>query len=146
MKKTKVTITERQANQFNYMLAILKMISKDYQTPAQLRKNSEKEYGLDYEESLEMAYENIQGEAAFAAKGVKPIPVMITEAGKEAVKWQPIDRPWSEYPIGTKAKSIEGGHWIKTDRGWKWFCGDTFPTPGADAIKVCLPEQEARIL
>lgn len=66
------------------MLAILKMISKDYQTPAQLRKNSEKEYGLDYEEALEMAYENLQGEAAFAVKGVKIISIPVTVAGREA--------------------------------------------------------------
>lgn len=47
----------------------LKRITKDYQTTAQLRRNSEKLYGLSYEEALEMAYENIQGEAAKAIHG-----------------------------------------------------------------------------
>lgn len=46
--------------------------------------------------------------------------------------WQKADRPWSEYPIGTKARqSWEGGYWIKTEHGWKWHNGATFPRPGA---------------
>lgn len=32
---------------------------KDFQTPEELRNNSDDEYGLTYEEALEMAYENI---------------------------------------------------------------------------------------
>lgn len=55
---------------------------------------------------------------------------------------QRADRPWSEYPIGTKAHALMGGHWIKTEGGWKWFCGDTFPTPAADAFDVTLPDAE----
>ena len=39
-------------------------------------------------------------------------------------------KPWSKYPIGTKAYSIYGGYWIKTPLGWKWSTGATFPTPG----------------
>ena len=46
---------------------------------------------------------------------------------------------WSSYPIGTKAFSISGGYWIKTEHGWKWCTGDTFVTPGADAIHVVEP-------
>lgn len=53
------------------MYNALKRIAKGYQTPDQLRKNSEKQYGLGYEESLEMAYENLQAEAAQAIKGVR---------------------------------------------------------------------------
>ena len=34
-----------------------------YETPEQLRQNSVEDYGLDYEEVLEMAYENIMHEA-----------------------------------------------------------------------------------
>ena len=37
-----------------------------------------------------------------------------------------------EAPIGTRALAINGGHWVKTKRGWKWCTGDTFPTPGGD--------------
>jgi hypothetical protein len=51
----------------------------------------------------------------------------------------PINRPWSEYPIGTKALAINGGHWIKVERGWRWCTGDTFPTPGGEAFTVVLP-------
>lgn len=52
------------------------------------------------------------------------------------------DRPWSEYPIGTRAYAFNGGHWQRVERGWKWCSGDTFPTPSADAIGKCvlLPE------
>jgi hypothetical protein len=55
---------------------------------------------------------------------------------------QRIDRPWSEYPIGTKAFAIRGGHWTKTESGWKWWNGATYPTPGVDAYSVELPTTE----
>lgn len=71
----KIQITEKQALQFNKMLATLKRISKDYQTLKQLRRGSEGQYGLAYEEALEMAYENIQGEASTAYKGLKFIVI-----------------------------------------------------------------------
>lgn len=48
------------------------------------------------------------------------------------------DRPWSEYPIGTKVHSVTGGYWIRVEHGWKWFSGDTFPTPGGDACGRCI--------
>lgn len=70
---SKVEITARQKQQFNLMLNALKKISKGYQTTSQLRKDSEKDWGLDFEEAIEMAYENIQSEAAFACKGVKAL-------------------------------------------------------------------------
>lgn len=35
-------------------------------------------------------------------------------------------------PLGTKAPALMGGYWIKVANGWKWFCGDTFPTVGGD--------------
>ncbi len=37
-----------------------------------------------------------------------------------------------EYPLGTKAKALMGGYWIKVERGWKWCTGATFPTVGGD--------------
>jgi len=52
---------------------------------------------------------------------------------------QPKDRPWKDYPIGTKAHALMGGWWTKTERGWQWGSGATFPTPGADATSVTLP-------
>jgi hypothetical protein len=66
-------MTTKQKQQFNSMLFTLKKISKSYQTPNQLRRGSESQYGLDYTEALEMAYENIQSEARYAAKGVKEL-------------------------------------------------------------------------
>ena len=42
-----------------------------YMSPDQLRRRAEKEYGLPYEEALEMAYENIQSEARVAIKGMR---------------------------------------------------------------------------
>jgi hypothetical protein len=59
-------------------------------------------------------------------------------SAQEKPKRLPVDRPWSEYPIGTKAHAFNGGHWIRVRNGWKWFNGSTFPTPGADAIGECI--------
>ena len=56
----------------------------------------------------------------------------------DQVKRLPVDRPWRDYPIGTKAHAFDGGHWIRVERGWKWSSGDTFPTPGADAFGACI--------
>lgn len=51
----------------------------------------------------------------------------------------PIDKPWSEYPLGTKAHAFMGGHWERVANGWKWCTGSTFPTPGGDVTSVELP-------
>lgn len=42
-----------------------------YMSPERLRRESEKRYGLDYTEALEMAYDNVQGEAMSALKGYR---------------------------------------------------------------------------
>jgi hypothetical protein len=49
----------------------LRRIAKDYQTPAQLRRNAERQYGLSYHEALEYAYENILNDAKQAIRGVR---------------------------------------------------------------------------
>lgn len=55
-----------------------------------------------------------------------------------------LDRPWSEYPAGTKAHAFNGGAWLKLHNGrWQWnghtsSPGGSFPTPGADAFGVCV--------
>lgn len=67
-------MTPKQRQQFNKMRTTLLRISKAYQTVKQLRKSAEKDYGLEPEEVIEMAYENIQNEAKDAVKGVKQIP------------------------------------------------------------------------
>lgn len=38
----------------------------NYQTSEKLRQNSENDYGLDYKDALEMAYENMQEDAKAA--------------------------------------------------------------------------------
>lgn len=48
----------------------LKKIGK-YMTPDQFRRDSGSNSGLDYEEYLEMSYENIQAEAKRATHGVR---------------------------------------------------------------------------
>lgn len=64
-------MTPKQVEQFNQMRATLKRIATEYMTPAQIQRD--KEQGLDYEEHLEYAYENIQREAKTALKGVREI-------------------------------------------------------------------------
>lgn len=57
------------------------------------------------------------------------------------MNWIKDKRQWNEYPIGTKAKAIGGGYWVRVKTGWHWPGGSTFPTPGGDATgEVCLPE------
>lgn len=46
----------------------LQRIARQYQSPDKLRKHAG-QYGLSHLEELEMAYENIQGEAETAIKG-----------------------------------------------------------------------------
>lgn len=69
----KTKITEKQIEQFNRMYVTLKKISKAYMSPELLRRRCIKKYGLEFEEAIEMTYENIQADAHFAVKGVKII-------------------------------------------------------------------------
>ncbi len=65
----------KQIEQFNRMRAALIRIAKEYQTPDQLRRNAERDYGLDAGEAIEMAYENIQSEARAAVCGTRAVNV-----------------------------------------------------------------------
>ena len=47
---------------------VLKRIAVGYASTDELKQDSEQDYGLPYEETLEMAYENIQQEAQAAIK------------------------------------------------------------------------------
>lgn len=42
-----------------------------YQSPEKLQKDSENDWGLGYEESLAMAYENMQGIAKDGIRGIR---------------------------------------------------------------------------
>ena len=66
-------MTDKQKAQFNAMRAALLTIGKEYQTPTQLRKAAHSQYGIDYEEVLEMSYENIQTTAKAAVSGIKAL-------------------------------------------------------------------------
>ncbi len=63
-----------------------------------------------------------------------------------------VDRPWREYPLGTKAHACIGGYWLKMAHGWKWNGpngnGGAFPTPGGDACGACieLPETNVEVV
>ena len=46
---------------------------------------------------------------------------------------------WDDYPAGTKAHAVNGGHWTKTKHGWNWCTRCSFPTPGGDAFRVAMP-------
>lgn len=75
----KIQITKRQAEQFNRMAKTLRKISKMYQNIDQIKRNSGKDWGLDYEEALEMAYENMQQDAHTGVKGVAEIKIPAPE-------------------------------------------------------------------
>lgn len=64
-------MTPKQQEQFNRMRATLKRIATGYQTPDQLRRGAEREYGIAADEAIEYAYENMQQEARNAMKGVR---------------------------------------------------------------------------
>ena len=56
--------------------------------------------------------------------------------------WQTSDRPFENYPIGTKAQALGGDHWIKNNTGWRW-CNSSrsYPYPGGDWTgMVSLPK------
>jgi hypothetical protein len=74
------------------MYETLRRIARDYQTPDQLRRSAERQYGLSYEEALEYAYENIQADAKAAIKGMKRPKVseqMVPTGGAQS--WTPGD-------------------------------------------------------
>ena len=52
------------------MYSALKTITQ-YQSPEKLRKDSKKEWGVDFTDAIEMSYENIQQTAKDAIKGIR---------------------------------------------------------------------------
>lgn len=54
-------------------------------------------------------------------------------------KWVKSYLKLDEYPLGTKAKSFNGGYWVKVVNGWEWCTGSVFPSLGGDWNgMVCL--------
>lgn len=68
-------MTPAQTAQFNVMRAALRRIAFDYNTAQQILRGSERHHGVDAAEALEMAYENVQGLAKHAVRGVRAIPM-----------------------------------------------------------------------
>lgn len=60
----------------------------------------------------------------------------------EAVAWR---GKRGDYPVGTQAFHFNGGHWTRTEQGWQWNGGDTFPQPGPDAFEVEIPVAYERL-
>lgn len=78
-------MTDSQRMKWNRMVEALRLIARGYMTPDQLRENCEKEYGLEYEEALEMSYENLQLIAEQSVKGIKTMKIGITESKQPPV-------------------------------------------------------------
>ena len=65
-------MTAKEKQNYNRMREALIRITK-YQTPDRMRRDSEKDWGVSFEEAIEMAYENIQQEAKVGVKGVRAL-------------------------------------------------------------------------
>lgn len=65
-------MTPKQQRQFNQMHAALKRIAA-YQSPDALTRTALKRYGLNPDEAVSYAYQNIQAEARAGIRGVRPI-------------------------------------------------------------------------
>lgn len=72
IKKRRWVMTDKQKQQFNSMHEALRRITK-YDSVERLRNESENDYGLEFEEAIEMAYENMQNEAVAAIHGIRKI-------------------------------------------------------------------------
>jgi len=65
-------MTPKQKDQFNKMRTALRTISKGFVSPARVHRMTETQrHGLDVDEFMEMAYENIQRIAENAVRGVR---------------------------------------------------------------------------
>jgi hypothetical protein len=65
-------VTPKEQRDYDQMYLALRRIAQ-YMTPAQIRRSSEKQYGLGFEECMEYSYENIQGEAKTGLKNVRKL-------------------------------------------------------------------------
>jgi hypothetical protein len=63
-------MTPTEEKNYVRMYMYLKEITR-YQTPEQLSRGCRKGYGLEYEEALEYAYENVIETAKQAVKGIR---------------------------------------------------------------------------
>ncbi|WP_033447563.1 hypothetical protein [Bordetella bronchiseptica] len=73
---------DKRAEREQRMYDTLKRIARGYCTPDQMRRSEKARCGLDYEEALGYAYENIQREAAQAIKGMRRPAAQPTTSAK----------------------------------------------------------------
>lgn len=66
-------MTPKQAENYERMRRCLRRLASGYQRPSEIRRHSERDFGLGYTEALEMAYENMQQEAKNAVRGVRQL-------------------------------------------------------------------------
>lgn len=64
-------MTAAEQKRFERLATAIRRIC-NYRTPLQLRRESERSYGLGYEEALEYAYENMRNEAMAVRSLVRP--------------------------------------------------------------------------
>jgi len=69
-------MTDNEKKHHGIMFSALQKISL-YMKVEEIREGSEDEYGLEFEEALEMAYENMQSEAINALEMIKKIPLPV---------------------------------------------------------------------
>ena len=68
----KIDINKVKRDQFNRMYEALNTIAKEYYPAISLRMLAEDKYGLDPDEAIDEAYENMRADAAEAIKGIHP--------------------------------------------------------------------------
>lgn len=80
-----MTEAQRKRISLDYavMYTFLRRIAA-YEPPERLRRQSEKDYGLEFHEALEYAYENVLQEAKSALKQVRKPFVQKTEATRDS--------------------------------------------------------------
>lgn len=66
-----IDINKMKMEQFNRMYDVLHTIAHNYYPAMSLRMVAEEKYGLDPDEAIEQAYENMRSDARKAIQGVK---------------------------------------------------------------------------
>lgn len=91
-----------------------------------------------YEESFDQMFGQCGSNGIFNAWGARVNCTTLNEAHSLAGKALGNAAPLTveNAPVGTVAPAIMGGHWYRTEHGWKWNgpdgSGGTFPHPGGD--------------
>lgn len=61
--------------------------------------------------------------------------------------WDSWEERCKAAPLGTKAPAYNGGHWTKTERGWRWGKrGATFPCPCGDWTGELIPPKSDKLI